>query len=225
MHETSFVGAGHARGRRRLPTCPAGCRWCPAAGPHAAAGRRRAAHHAAARGPGVARHRGQRAAGRARGRSGRAAGWSSPSSTRGCRTPTATRELHVDLSTSRSRSTTRLPSHARRRPTRPPAHRRARRRPSAGRRDAAAGIGAVPDAALAGLTGPARPAGVDRDVQRRGAGRSNGPARSTAATRSSASFLFGSAELYAWVDGNQRVRMLRTENTNDPGADRPSARR
>jgi acyl-CoA hydrolase len=32
-----------------------------------------------------------------------------------------------------------------------------------------------------------------------------------------ASFLFGSPELYAWVDGNPRVRMLRTEVTNDPG--------
>ena len=32
-----------------------------------------------------------------------------------------------------------------------------------------------------------------------------------------ASFLFGSQELYSWVDGNPRVRMLRTEVTNDPG--------
>lgn len=31
-----------------------------------------------------------------------------------------------------------------------------------------------------------------------------------------ASFLFGSPELYAWVDGNPRVRLLRTEVTNDP---------
>jgi acyl-CoA hydrolase len=38
-----------------------------------------------------------------------------------------------------------------------------------------------------------------------------------------ASFLFGSRELYDWVDGNPRVRMLRTEVTNDPGriAQRP----
>jgi acyl-CoA hydrolase len=33
-----------------------------------------------------------------------------------------------------------------------------------------------------------------------------------------ASFLFGSPELYEWVDRNPRVRMLRTERTNDPGA-------
>ena len=31
-----------------------------------------------------------------------------------------------------------------------------------------------------------------------------------------ASFLFGSEELYRWVDHNHRVRMLRTEKTNDP---------
>jgi acyl-CoA hydrolase len=39
-----------------------------------------------------------------------------------------------------------------------------------------------------------------------------------------ASFLFGTPELYRWVDRNPRVRMLRTERTNDPGliADRPS---
>jgi acyl-CoA hydrolase len=32
----------------------------------------------------------------------------------------------------------------------------------------------------------------------------------------SASFLFGSEELYAWVDGNDRVVMRRTEIANDP---------
>ena len=32
-----------------------------------------------------------------------------------------------------------------------------------------------------------------------------------------ASFLFGSRELYDWVDQNQRVHMRRTEVTNDPG--------
>ena len=30
------------------------------------------------------------------------------------------------------------------------------------------------------------------------------------------SFLFGSPELLAWVDGNERVEMVRTEVTNDP---------
>ncbi len=31
-----------------------------------------------------------------------------------------------------------------------------------------------------------------------------------------ASFLFGSAELYQWLDGNRRVRVLRSERVNDP---------
>jgi acyl-CoA hydrolase len=33
-----------------------------------------------------------------------------------------------------------------------------------------------------------------------------------------ASFCFGSPELYEWIDRNPRVRMLRTEKTNDPAA-------
>lgn len=78
------------------------------------------------------------------------------------------------------------------------------------------GIGAVPDAALSALTGRAslrvwsemfsdgvlgleRSGTLDPDV----------PVR--------ASFVFGSAELYEWVDRNPRVRMLRTEKTNAPG--------
>lgn len=32
-----------------------------------------------------------------------------------------------------------------------------------------------------------------------------------------ASFLFGSQDLYRWVDHNPRLRMMRTETTNDPG--------
>ena len=31
------------------------------------------------------------------------------------------------------------------------------------------------------------------------------------------SFLFGTRELYSWIDGNPRVTMVRTERTNDPG--------
>ena len=39
-----------------------------------------------------------------------------------------------------------------------------------------------------------------------------------------ASFVFGSAELYKWVDRNKRIQLLRTERTNDPGiiSDRPN---
>ena len=77
------------------------------------------------------------------------------------------------------------------------------------------GIGGVPDATLAGLVKRHRlriwtemfsdgvlaldaAGALDRDEQL------------------VASFVFGSPELYAWVDGNPRVRMLRTEVTNDP---------
>ena len=80
-----------------------------------------------------------------------------------------------------------------------------------------AGIGAVPDAALARLR--------DRrdlrvwtemfsdsilELERAGSLDPNRPITS--------SFLFGSQELYSWLDGNPRVRMTRIEVTNDPGA-------
>ncbi len=77
------------------------------------------------------------------------------------------------------------------------------------------GIGMVPDAVLHGL--------ADRrglriwsemfsdgvlDLARRGALEESTPITS--------SFVFGSSELYAWVDANPGVRVLRTERTNDP---------
>jgi acyl-CoA hydrolase len=77
------------------------------------------------------------------------------------------------------------------------------------------GIGAVPDATLASLTGRSglrlwsemfsdgvlaldSAGALDRDEQL------------------VASFAFGSQELYGWLDGNPRVQLLRTEVTNDP---------
>jgi acyl-CoA hydrolase len=77
------------------------------------------------------------------------------------------------------------------------------------------GIGAVPDAVLAALTGRhglrvwsemfsdgvlalEKAGALDPDEQ------------------ITASFAFGSAELYDWMDRNPRIRMLRTETTNDP---------
>jgi acyl-CoA hydrolase len=77
------------------------------------------------------------------------------------------------------------------------------------------GIGAVPDSALTALTtrrglrvwsemfsdgllGLHRAGALDRNVP------------------ITASFLFGSDELYEWVNGNPAVRLLRTEKTNDP---------
>ncbi|MFZ2502461.1 MAG: acetyl-CoA hydrolase/transferase C-terminal domain-containing protein [Nocardioides sp.] len=78
-----------------------------------------------------------------------------------------------------------------------------------------AGIGAVPDAALRGLTSRRglrvwtemfsdsvleleRAGAMDRNVKLH------------------TSFLFGSPELMEWVDGNDRVKMIRTETANNP---------
>jgi acyl-CoA hydrolase len=78
------------------------------------------------------------------------------------------------------------------------------------------GIGAVPDAVLASLSQQKglriwtemfsdgvlelhRRDALDREVP------------------ITASFIFGSAELYEWVNRNKWIRMLRTERTNDPG--------
>lgn len=77
------------------------------------------------------------------------------------------------------------------------------------------GIGQVPDATLRALAGRRRLAiwsemvsdGV-MDLDRDGA---LDPARPI-----TCSFLFGSPELYEWVDQNARLRMTRTETTNDP---------
>ncbi|WP_121256324.1 acetyl-CoA hydrolase/transferase family protein [Nocardioides ferulae] len=79
-----------------------------------------------------------------------------------------------------------------------------------------AGIGAVPDATLHGLTGR-RGLRVWTEMfsdsvlalEKVGALDRNVPI--------TASFLFGSPELMEWVDGNDRVHMVRTEVTNDPG--------
>ena len=79
-----------------------------------------------------------------------------------------------------------------------------------------AGIGAVPDAALRGLTGR-RGLRVWTEMfcdsvlalEQAGALDPDVPVQ--------ASFLFGSPELLAWVDRNPRVRMIRTETANDPG--------
>jgi acyl-CoA hydrolase len=78
-----------------------------------------------------------------------------------------------------------------------------------------AGIGAVPDAALAGLTGR-RSLRVWTEMfsdtvlalERAGALDVDVPLTT--------SFVFGSQELYDWLDRNDRVRMTRTEVTNDP---------
>jgi acyl-CoA hydrolase len=78
------------------------------------------------------------------------------------------------------------------------------------------GIGGVPDATLNALTGRRGlrvwtemfSDGV-LELERVGALDQHHPL--------TASFVFGSRELYDWLDGNHRVRMMRTEHTNDPG--------
>jgi acyl-CoA hydrolase len=77
------------------------------------------------------------------------------------------------------------------------------------------GIGAVPDAVLAALTGrhglmvwsEMFSDGV-LTLDKAGALDPDHPV--------TASFAFGSAELYDWMDRNPNIRMLRTETTNDP---------
>ncbi|MFB9311745.1 acetyl-CoA hydrolase/transferase C-terminal domain-containing protein [Nocardioides plantarum] len=78
-----------------------------------------------------------------------------------------------------------------------------------------AGIGAVPDATMHGLVGR-RGLKVWTEMfsdsvlalEKAGALDRSAPVV--------ASFLFGSDELLDWVDGNERIRMVRTEVTNDP---------
>ncbi|MBC9733143.1 acetyl-CoA hydrolase/transferase family protein [Nocardioides marmotae] len=79
-----------------------------------------------------------------------------------------------------------------------------------------AGIGAVPDATMLGLSGR-RGLRIWTEMfsdsvlalERAGALDPDVPV--------TASFLFGSEELIEWVDGNERIHMARTETTNDPG--------
>jgi acyl-CoA hydrolase len=79
------------------------------------------------------------------------------------------------------------------------------------------GIGAIPDATLRALLD-------SRDLRVWSEMFSDGVLALEKAgcmdqdTPITASFSFGSAELYDWMDRNPRVRMLRTEKTNDPGA-------
>jgi acyl-CoA hydrolase len=78
------------------------------------------------------------------------------------------------------------------------------------------GIGAIPDATLRAL-GDHRGLRVWSEMFSDGVlalEKSGCLDRDTPIT---ASFCFGSAELYDWVDGNRRIQMLRTEKTNDPG--------
>ncbi|HEX6355362.1 acetyl-CoA hydrolase/transferase family protein [Actinophytocola sp.] len=78
------------------------------------------------------------------------------------------------------------------------------------------GIGAVPDAVLAALT-DRQGLSVWSEMFSDGVLGLERAGALDADTPVTASFVFGTTELYEWVDRNPRVRLLRTEKTNDPG--------
>jgi len=77
------------------------------------------------------------------------------------------------------------------------------------------GIGAVPDAVVAQLTGH-RDLRVWSEMFSDGVLALERAGCTDPTTPLTASFLFGSAELYRWVHRNPRVQMRRTEVTNEP---------
>jgi acyl-CoA hydrolase len=77
------------------------------------------------------------------------------------------------------------------------------------------GIGAVPDAVLAALTAR-RGLAVWSEMFSDGVLALEKSGALDASIPLTASFAFGSAELYDWLDHNPRIRLLRTEKTNDP---------
>ena len=79
------------------------------------------------------------------------------------------------------------------------------------------GIGAVPDAALTALRGR-RGLRVWSEMFSDGVFALELAGCLDPDEPITASFCFGSAQLYDWIDHNPRIRMLRTERTNDPAA-------
>ncbi len=77
------------------------------------------------------------------------------------------------------------------------------------------GIGAIPDAAVRGLVAR-RGLRIWSEMFSDGVLALDAAGALDPASPVTASFVFGSEELYAWVDGNPRVRLLRTEKTNHP---------
>jgi acyl-CoA hydrolase len=78
------------------------------------------------------------------------------------------------------------------------------------------GIGGVPDAVLAALTGH-RNLAVWSEMFSDGVLALDRAGALDPGEPITASFVFGSSELYDWIDRNPRVRLMRTEKTNDPG--------
>ncbi len=77
------------------------------------------------------------------------------------------------------------------------------------------GIGAIPDAALHGLTGR-RGLRIWSEMISDGVLALERAGSLDVTVPITASFLFGTDDLYQWADQNPRLRMLRTETTNDP---------
>lgn len=77
------------------------------------------------------------------------------------------------------------------------------------------GIGSVPDAVLASLT-DRHALKIWTEMISDGVLALDDAGSLDADAPITTSFLFGSAELYHWADGNPRLRVLRTETTNDP---------
>ena len=77
------------------------------------------------------------------------------------------------------------------------------------------GIGAVPDATLNELTAR-RGLSVWSEMFSDGVLALDRAGALNPTTPITASFVFGSAELYSWINRNDRVRLARTEKTNDP---------
>ena len=78
------------------------------------------------------------------------------------------------------------------------------------------GIGAVPDAVLAALASRHGALRVWSEMFSDGVLALDKAGALDLGQPVIASFAFGSAELYDWMDRNPRIRMLRTETTNDP---------
>ncbi|CAO5177667.1 4-hydroxybutyrate CoA-transferase [Frankia sp. AiPs1] len=78
------------------------------------------------------------------------------------------------------------------------------------------GIGGVPNAVLAALSGR-RGLRIWTETFSDGVLALEGAGALDTGADLVTSFLFGSAELYRWVNRNPRVRLLRTETVNDPG--------
>jgi len=78
-----------------------------------------------------------------------------------------------------------------------------------------AGIGAVPDSVLAALA-ERRGLGVWSEMFSDGVLALEKVGALDPNIHVTASFAFGSAELYDWIDRNPRIQLLRTEKTNDP---------